>query len=241
MSQAATARSRRLADHTWTSLDRPGLLVPVGSVEQHGPHLPVDTDAVIARAVASDAVRRLDEVDCLVAPPLMYGASGEHAGFPGTVSIGLEALRFVIVELVRSVAAWAAWVVFVNGHGGNAIALRKAVGQLCDEGHAVGWVPCAVPDADAHAGHTESSLMLHLAPDRLDLAAAAPGDPRPVTEVMDLLRTGGMRAVSPSGVLGDPTGATADEGARMLERMAADVAWRIRAFVPDEHGILIRP
>src|SRR3712207_8629966 len=71
------------------------LVVPLGATEQHGPHLPLGTDTVIASALAAS-------LDAVVAPALPYGSSGEHAGFPGTLSIGREALVHVLVELVRS-------------------------------------------------------------------------------------------------------------------------------------------
>lgn len=245
MSSGATASSRLLVDQVWTNVDCPGLLVPVGSIEQHGPHLPVETDVVIAQAVASAVAEQLDSADCLVAPALPYGSSGEHAGFAGTVSIGTAVLHQVLVELVRSVADWANWVVFVNGHGGNAIALREAVNQLRYEKHRVGWVPCAVPGADAHAGFTETSLMLHLQPERARLERAVVGDTRPVAQVMTLLRTDGVRAVSASGVLGDPTGANSSDGERMFDFMVRDVASRVQGFAEvdetDEHGMVVRP
>ena len=113
-----------LGESTWPEVADRGpsvLAVPLGSVEQHGPHLPLDTDTRIAVAlVAALAAARPDVV---AAPPLAYGASGEHAGFPGTLSIGTEALTTVLVELGRSADAFAG-VVFVNGHGGNLEAVR---------------------------------------------------------------------------------------------------------------------
>ena len=105
---------------TWTEVDDPIVVVPVGSCEQHGPHLPLHTDTVIATALARDLARRRD--DCAVAPALTVSASGEHAGFPGTLSIGTEVMTDLIVELARS-AGWGRGVVFVNGHGGNLSAM----------------------------------------------------------------------------------------------------------------------
>lgn len=197
------------------------VLVPVGSLEQHGPHLPLETDTVIAEAVAHAVAARLP--GSVVAPPVPYGASGEHQAFPGTSSIGTAALQQLIVELTRSITTWARRIVFVNGHGGNIGALAAAVGQLVREHHDVRWMPCAVAGADAHAGRTETSLMLHLRPDSVHLDRASPGNMTPIRILMPSLLVNGVRAVSENGVLGDPTGATAAEGRVLLERMVSRV------------------
>ena len=193
------------------------VLVPVGSIEQHGPHLPLDTDTVIAVAVAEGVAAELPGT--WVAPPLCYGSSGEHQSFPGTVSVGTEALTHVAVELVRSVRTWASRVVFVNAHGGNLAALRAS-----DE---IEWVPCATEEVDLHAGFTETSLMLHLRPESVRLDRAEAGNTQPLSEILPAMMTGGIAAVSPNGVLGDPAGATAAEGARVLKAMVADVLGRL--------------
>lgn len=135
------------------------VLGPVGSLEQHGPHLPLDTDTVIANAVAEVAAARLVAgwASVLVAQTITIDASGEHQAFPGTVSIGHEALRVVLVEIVRSLSTWAGRIVFVNGHGGNVPTLRDALAQMRAEGQDVAWVPCAFESAvDAHAGRDET-------------------------------------------------------------------------------------
>ncbi|MEU9343793.1 mycofactocin biosynthesis peptidyl-dipeptidase MftE [Streptomyces sp. NPDC048278] len=219
---------------------RPLVLVPIGSTEQHGPHLPLDTDTVIARSVAVGTANELPGSP-LVAPALPYGASGEHAHFPGTVSIGHEALASVIVELVRSLSLWAGSVVLVSGHGGNAPTLATAVPRMRAEGHDVAWTGCAVPGADAHAGRTETSLMLHLAPKDVRTDAAVVGDVRPVTALLPELVAHGVRAVSPSGVLGDPTGASAEEGRRLLASMVSLTVRRIGSGITDARGHLVVP
>ena len=232
---------RGLAEAVWPSVPEGALvLVPVGATEQHGPHLPLSTDTVIARAVAERAAADLPS-PVMVAPAVPYGASGEHAGFPGTVSIGHEALRVVLVETVRSLALWAGRVVFVNGHGGNVRTLDSAVGRMRDEGHDVAWVPCGVPGGDAHAGFTETSVMLYLAPERVRMEDAVAGDTRPLAELLPELIAGGVRAVSPSGVLGDPTGATAARGRELFEAMAASAVRRIGAGAADARGRLPDP
>lgn len=210
----------------------PMVLIPVGSLEQHGPHLPLDTDTRIAEAVASEIE------GTLVAPPICYGSSGEHEGFTGTVSVGHAALTALLVEVGRSIFRWSGRVVFVNGHGGNARALVDAVTLLRYEGRDAAWFACAVPGADAHAGRTETSLLLHLAPDAVRLSAAEPGNTEPVETLMPRLRDEGMRGVAPNGVLGDPTGASADEGCDLLAGMRRSFRSAMTSWTPDEHGRL---
>jgi creatinine amidohydrolase len=229
-----------LADLTWPEVDgRPLVLVPVGSIEQHGPHLPLDTDTTIAVAVAEAIAGELDG-DVLVAPPLSYGSSGEHQSFAGTSSIGTDALQAVVIELVRSMNTWAGRIVLVNAHGGNVAALSKSVLQMIAEQHTTGWVPCATESVDLHAGITETSLMLHLRPESVRLDRAEPGETRPLAEIMPLLMAGGIGAVSPNGVLGDPSGASPETGARVLGDMTADAVHRIRHGSPDARGMLTR-
>jgi creatinine amidohydrolase len=215
------AARRALVDTPWPGI--PGdltVLIPVGSTEQHGPHLPFDVDTVIARAVCAEAAR-LRGADMRVAPAVAYGASGEHQDFPGTVSIGTEVLTSTLVELGRSARLWAGRLVFVNGHGGNIDALERALTLLRAEGTDAAWLPCR--HGEGHAGRAETSLMLHLDPARVELDRAAPGRTEPMQDLLPRLRAEGVRAVAPNGVLGDPTGASAAEGEALLQRMADEV------------------
>jgi creatinine amidohydrolase len=214
----------RLADRTWPEVAQGAgsslLAVPLGSTEQHGPHLPLGTDAEVATALAGRLAAHREDV--VVAPTLAYGASGEHAGFAGTLSIGLAALELLVVELVRSADAFSR-VVLVNAHGGNAAAVAAAVELLTDEGRRVlAWSP-RVEGADAHAGRTETSLLLALRPEAVRMERAEPGNLLPLADLLPELQAGGMGAVSPNGVLGDPTGATAAEGAALLDELTADL------------------
>ena len=227
----STARERReLAEATWTQLpDRPPVLVPVGSTEQHGPHLPRETDTHIATALARELAGWMDGY---VAPAISIGASGEHQGFPGVLSIGTAALHTVLVELVRSLSLWAGPVTLVNGHGGNLEAVTGAVDQLRTEGNHIDWVPCTAGGAasgDAHAGRTETSLMLHLAPWLVRPQHAQVGNTQPLNELMPTLMTHGIQGVSSNGVLGDPTGANAAEGAALFAEMVAKARWTLTA------------
>ena len=213
----------RLEDMTWPEAgqrSRSGavLLLPVGSTEQHGPHLPVTTDTDIAVAIATGAAGRRDQL--VVAPALAYGSAGEHQGFPGTLSIGGAATEGVLVELGRSAAHDYAHVALVSTHGGNAEPVAAAVARLAAEGKSVScWSPRW--PGDLHAGRTETSVMLAIAPERVHLDLAEAGDLRALDDLLPLLRRHGVRPVSANGVLGDPHGADPAHG-RALLAMAVD-------------------
>ncbi|KAA9158437.1 mycofactocin biosynthesis peptidyl-dipeptidase MftE [Amycolatopsis acidicola] len=202
-----------LADLSWPELGRRILAVPLGAVEQHGPHLPYTVDTEVALALCERVAAQREDV--VVAPPLPFGSSGEHAGFPGTLSIGQEATETVIVELVRSADSYAG-VILVCGHGGNVEPLRRAMKTLRYEGRNVrAWGPGGPPD-DTHAGRVETSVMLALRPSAVRLDRLEAGNTAPLPHLINQLREGGVRAVSPNGVLGDPVGASAEEGERIL-------------------------
>lgn len=212
---------------TWNDIDvasPPILLVPVGSCEQHGPHLPLHTDTTIAVALADALVAQRD--DCVVSPPLTITASGEHQGFPGTLSIGNEAMSNVIVELVRS-SNWASGVVFVNGHGGNVAAMQAATTVLARERRRVltWWI--RVPGGDPHAGQVETSIMLALAPHEVRWDRAVAGRVPSNAELVEQ----GVQALSPTGVLGDPTAATAEAGSRLLANLIDDLNATVAEWV----------
>lgn len=227
--------SERLGELTWPEVrdqvERATVLaVPLGATEQHGPHLPhsVDTDIAAALCLGLAGARP----DVIVAPALPFGASGEHAGFPGTLSIGHEALCHVLVELARSATDTFGHVLFVSAHGGNGEGLRDAVRQLRDEGRDVSmfeprWT------GDPHAGRVETSMMLALDPDRVRMELAEPGDQRALPVILPILYARGIRAVSANGVLGDPRGATAEEGRALLARLTADLVAHVDQWLPD--------
>ena len=209
------------SDH-WKPTRRPLLVVPIGACEQHGPHLPLDTDTRIAVALAQSLADKYDEGDLLVTPALGITASGEHASFPGTLSIGAAVMEQVIIELVRS-ADWSAGVVLVNGHGGNRVAVEQAVRVLhAEQRRVLAWWP-NIPGGDAHAGDTETSMMLALAPELVRMHRAEVGNTEPLANLLDEMVEGGVRAVSANGVLGDPRHASATHGRNTLTRLNIDL------------------
>jgi mycofactocin precursor peptide peptidase len=241
-SAARLPLKRELGGSTWPEVaDGPLVVLPLGATEQHGPHLPVDTDTAVATELAIRLVA--GRPDAVLAPALPYGASGEHRDFPGTLSMGVDALESVLVELVRSTGHFAGTVI-VSGHGGNAAPLRRAVVRLSGEGRRVlAWSPrsevlaAATPEmtarlsGDHHAGVVETSIMLALRPEsvRPDESAAV-RVVAPLEELMPRLLRDGVGGVSANGVLGDPTGASAELGLRWLDAMEADLVAAVRAW-----------
>jgi mycofactocin system creatininase family protein len=216
--------SRSLADLSWPEAERDAagslLVVPLGATEQHGPHLPLSTDSDIALALAEGLAARRPEV--VLAPLLAYGSSGEHAGFPGTISIGAEATELVLVELCRSASATYRRILLLSTHGGNAEPVRRAVARLRDEARDVrAWSPRW--EGDAHAGETETSMMLALDSSRVSSEHAERGNVDPIEELIAELVEVGIREVSANGVLGDPSCASAARGWELIAAAVADL------------------
>ncbi len=220
----------------WPDVAQPAraVVVPLGSTEQHGPHLPFDTDTAVALALARGLVATT--AGLVLAPPLTYGASGEHEGFPGTLSIGCAALELVLVELGRSASRWASRLLLVNGHGGNQQPLGAAVDRLRYEGRdAAYWSP-AGGNGDAHAGRTETSLMLALRPGAVATEAGVAGPMQPLSQLLPKIQAANVLAVSPSGVLGDPSGASAEEGRELLADLLADLTAAVDPWLAGGPG-----
>lgn len=207
-----TATSAEIAD------SQPILLLPLGAWEQHGPHLPLDTDTIIITRVISDVLRHEDlrTVNVMSAPPLSITASDEHHGFPGTLSTGTQALKDSVVSICRS-ASWARGVCIVNGHGGNADALAAITSALTYEKitHSIWSLPSYI-GGDMHAGHTETSLLLHIAPNEVRSNVIARGATHE-DGLVDAMRQGGVQAVSENGIIGDASTATSSHGKAVLD------------------------
>jgi mycofactocin system creatininase family protein len=201
------------------------LALPLGSLEQHGPHLPLDTDTRIASGVAAGLVERLEWV--AMAPALAYGASGEHATFPGTLLVGHRVLADLVTELVRSARSAFRGVVVINAHGGNEEALQLLRDRSAKEGDDVLVWSATVSGGDAHAGRTETSLMLAIDPGAVHLELAQAGRTEPIGDLLPRLRAEGVRPVSSNGVLGDPAGASDGEGRALLDQLVTGLTARV--------------
>jgi creatinine amidohydrolase len=214
------------------------LVVPVGAIEQHGPHLPLNTDLIVAEAVAAAAVERVGEqVDAWLLPALAYTKSNEHAWAPGSVWLSPTTLLAVLDDLGRSVALTPARkLVFLNGHGGNSALLAVANRELRLHHGLMSFVTHPGRPADqggtsaehelgmgVHGGHDETSMMLHLAPELVDTSALSRHVPEHLASNR-YVRFGGSVAFGwlsndfdDSGVIGDPTAADADHGKVLFE------------------------
>jgi creatinine amidohydrolase len=224
-------------------------VVPVGSVEQHGDHLPVVTDTLLCDAIARLGAERVgDDVPLLVTPPLWTGLSPHHLDFGGTITFGVETMLAVLRDVAASVLdnGFDA-ILFLNGHGGNAAILGTAVTKIGTEFPdaqvlTITYFELAAPFVDeyresdvggmAHGGEFETSLMLHLRPDlvREDHAAATYLDDPYDLRRKDLFEGGPLsiyrsfREYSDSGAIGDPDHATAEKGSALYDRLGEELA-----------------
>jgi mycofactocin system creatininase family protein len=227
-----------LGGATWPEVDATAgaqvLAVPLGSLEQHGPHLPLDTDTKIAVALAGRLAASVPAV--AVGPALPYGASGEHADFPGTLVVRHDVLAELVVELVRSSRRSFAGVVVISAHGGNAEGLSLAEKRCRAEGDAMMVWTAVTSGGDAHAGRTETSMMLAIDEGSVRSHLAQPGCTEPLAVILPRLRAEGVRPVSSNGVLGNPEGANAAEGRALLDNMAGALAEAVVRWWPEREG-----
>jgi creatinine amidohydrolase len=204
-------------------------LLPVGSTEQHGPHLPLGTDHLTATWIAREAARR---GDFLLLPTVSVGVSPHHRQFWGTLWVEPEVLMAYVMGIARSLAYHGLRkMVFVNGHGGNTPALTDAARRLRDEGIFafvyVWWraaeeeIREALEDGGGHAGEMEASVVWHIAPELVRpekfpeaAAQAAPAWGKRVHGVEVSYDTIDFAAV---GCVGAPTNASPEKGKAVLE------------------------
>lgn len=217
-------------------------MLPFGALEQHGPHLPLSTDTIMADGLAR---RITDEVDGILLPPLPYGQTSDNAGFPGTMTLSFDTVRAIAKDIAAGLKQQGACgFVIVNGDFGNQAPLRQAAREI-SEGLALPVLVVNYPGmaeiaaelcttAPAgfglyHAEEFETSLVLHLRPEdvRMDLAVAEYPDYPPTFPAV----LTGLDQLSRSGVFGDPRPATADLGVRLLDRLTIEAVTLVRAFL----------
>lgn len=226
-------------------------LLPTGAVEQHGPHLPVDTDSFTAFTVCVQAAERTSACPVLVLPPIWWGLSPHWMTFPGTLTLKSETLLALISDVSESVVHHGIrHLVIVNGHAGNNGLIQTAALQVAQMGLHVAalsyWntipdIMSAVTERDAggigHSGEVETSIQMHLQPQCVDLTTISPEQCLDLTKRVE--RYGGIKGVylppdprleSPSGVYGMANAATADKGRRVVEGAADRLAAFIRHF-----------
>jgi len=231
----------QLSDASWTDaddLETDLAVVPVGSTEQHGPHAPLGTDTMAAEAIATAGVERADE-SAVVTPAIPVGIAEEHRQFTGTLWVTPDTFRAYVRDVVESLAGHG-WdrVVIVNGHGGNVNALQEVSARLTrDETAYVApftWFdainPAEVDDSlgMGHGGPLETSLIQHLDAalvheDRFDEAVAGAaetwGDWQSGTNL-----AADTAEFSESGIVGDPSEASAEIGAQLLDLASEELA-----------------
>ena len=212
------------------------VVVPIGVIEQHGHHLPLDTDAFIAQEIAREAARR--DPGILVGPTVPFGFTPSNKNFPGSISLTAATWTALIREIVRSVARHGfTRVALFNGHGGQVALSRVTVSALQDEEGirvvALNWFGLVAEDmgrlfADekmpggrvGHAGAVETSMNLHLRPELSAQGSLVthlgPQMPEFVRKVGGYVQTP-REELSPSGVMGDPNLASAEKGAELFE------------------------
>ena len=234
---------------TWTEIaalpDRENtvIVLPVGAIEQHGPHLPCAVDSVISGGVMGKALERLpEEVRAFGLAPITYGKSDEHLHFPGTMTLTGPTLLAMVTEIGESVyRAGFRKLLLANGHGGQPQVMEMAARELRLRHGDYVIVPFHVSrvanssgkyisDQEKrlamHAGHSETALMMALAPDTVHMEHAVAnfppefpskvlsGDGRPACAWT-------ARDFGPSGVIGDPMGATREQGLDILDTLSA--------------------
>jgi creatinine amidohydrolase len=202
-------------------------VVGVGSVEQHSAHLPVDTDYLIAARAAPVVAERLG---ALSLPALPYSVCIEHRGFAGVVALTPDTVRRIAWDIAESVGRWGVrHLAFVTFHGGNFI-LNPAAREWNMDGRSpkIFWVDFYAGLSDVgqnlHACEVETSIMLHLAPERVHRERAVDFVPSWLREDITVF---GMKRLTPTGVWGYPTRGTAEKGRRWFEEGIAKSAAKI--------------
>lgn len=227
--------------------DRAAVVLVVAAIEQHGPHLPIATDLTLGVSMLSLAVERLDpHVQLWILPALAYGRSVEHEAFPGTVTLSQETLALVVHDIAASVArSGFRRLILFNSHGGNVSVLetvardaRRRTGLMVFpfSMFRIGLDYPQVSEQEArwgtHAGEWETSMMLALTPELVDMGRAATvegyvafeSEPQHIGLLGPIPFAWSTHDVSSTGAIGDPRAATAERGREIVEVSVAKIA-----------------
>jgi creatinine amidohydrolase len=254
---------RRLELLSWPELQRQAarkgstVLWPLGAIEQHGPHLPLGTDALFADRVADAVLERLEpDLPIWRLPLQSIGFSPEHHGFPGTLSLSAELMIALVHAVGRDLeTAGFERLVLFNAHGGQIGLLEVAARQLRAAHSQLAVLPCflwrgpegvgeLIPEPERsqglHAGLAETSLMLHLEPGLTGSQRHADGPstaaaPPPGWSLEGAAPCAWLsRELTRSGVIGDPTGAGAGLGGELFERLVSGWQRRLDVLVRSD-------
>jgi creatinine amidohydrolase len=211
------------------------VIIATGAIEQHGPHLPVGVDSMMAQAWLNGSLPRLKPTTrCLVAPPITVGKSNEHTGFPGTLMIDKTVLSDTLWSIARQLHQWGfRWLTILNTHGGNIQVVRSTLQEIYAElGIKTGvlrsgFFPKLDPQEAAygfHANQVESAWLLALAPDLVEMEFAACEYPASIDDPAELRAEAAPAIfswitadISATGIVGDATLATKEDGTAWFE------------------------
>ena len=233
------------------------IVLPLGAIEQHGPHLPLNTDFVVADAASRAAIEKVGaETNAWLLPTLAYTKSNEHLWSAGTMSLSASTLMSVLDDIGRSVAATPARkLLFINGHGGNSaltammnreIRLKYGLQTFLAHPHMPADQGGSSSENELgmgiHGGMDETSVMLHLRPDLVDMSLAVRRVPEKLAN-NQYVRFGGRVAFGwlsndffADGHIGDPTGANAEIGQRMFDACVDTLAETLREISAFDFG-----
>lgn len=227
---------------TWTDLkDLKMAFIPVGSLEQHGYHLPIGTDSIIAEAIANELGNIFE--DSFVVPVLPYSASFEHHNFPGSISLRSTTIILVIEDVVKSLERMGIQkCIIINGHGGNYL-LGNVAQEMNVDRHRLMIAPnrhhwenaykkagvSSTISEDMHAGEGETSILLHLIKEKNVVREDMYLDVESLKR--DLLTVVGMKPYTNTGTIGFPTRATAEKGELLLHHLANQIKLTVEEFV----------
>ncbi|MCI8594046.1 MAG: creatininase family protein [Oscillospiraceae bacterium] len=211
-------------------------IIPTGAIEEYGPHMPLGTDVIVAEALAE---RVAQARTCVIAPAIEMGESSSLMCMPGTMALTMDNYKAVIQNEIDLLLGYGfTRLLFINGHGGNTpiITYLAKKAQAEHEG-----VLCAMADvwplveklggsvfehtgamAHGHAAESNTSIMLHIHPELVDMSKAVKVEPkkRPVPEITSYVK---LTDQTPNGVIGDPTNATAEKGKQIMDLCTAKI------------------